>query len=667
MADLTANEEIHDALLRRSVYLSKYAAGVQEQVIKFLDDTEVDVQREIERRLSALVGPGGEFSNFEPDNDTLYALEQRIGEIRGAAIEQGIGNLTDDLTQLGPNEAQFIDDTFRANAPVVLDTVLPSAEVLTTLILSEPMQDRLLSDWASGLTVADQTRIMDAIRLGMTNGDTTDDIVGEVFGDAALNGSNGLMEITRRDAASIVQTAIATVTGDARGAWAEANSDIITKEIWVATLDSHTCPECQALDGQVFNVGEGDTTPAHFLCRCVRVPTLDGTLIGNRPYTTATEEQLADLSEEDRRQAVIDMTGQVPASLKYQDWLERQSPTFQDEVLGPARGDLFRNGMQLTQFVGMEGDYITLAELKGTTRNTIESLRDVGIKASGQEEAKVVEKEWIASSSVRTIDDLLANAEANDLEMRALGERIEADTGAKWKPGPIKKSDRIADKVARGKAPAQITDVVRGAFYVDTPEQAEEIVRAFGKKYPIVDETWWKTPAGYFQRVLKVLWDDGTIGEIQIAPPALFSAKAGIAKGGGGGHAMYKEWQAAVAKYGEESAEAGKLIDQMKSLYMRTSSGLDESWTSTLRKLFGEPIDRIATRLASSTLPIEEAAQLARSALEQLGALPGSPLYNASADQLVKAFTDARTAHQLLVGGRLELGLAGRLRALIGT
>lgn len=57
-------------------------------------------------------------------------------------------------------------------------------------------------------------------------------------------------------------------------------------------------------------------------------------------------------------------TGRVSATTSYQDWLSRQSPAFQDDVLGKTRGRLFRvGGLRLDRFVNRRGDALTLAEL----------------------------------------------------------------------------------------------------------------------------------------------------------------------------------------------------------------------------------------------------------------------------------------------------------------
>jgi hypothetical protein len=61
--------------------------------------------------------------------------------------------------------------------------------------------------------------------------------------------------------------------------------------------------------------------------------------------------------------------GQVDQRLTYYDWLKRQDAAFQNEILGPARGDLFRNGgLSSDQFAALQLDKLfqprTLAEMK---------------------------------------------------------------------------------------------------------------------------------------------------------------------------------------------------------------------------------------------------------------------------------------------------------------
>ena len=58
------------------------------------------------------------------------------------------------------------------------------------------------------------------------------------------------------------------------------------------------------------------------------------------------------------------MDGQVPEAETYQSWLKKKPAAFQDEVLGPNRAKLFREGMALDRFVDQSGKEYTLKQLR---------------------------------------------------------------------------------------------------------------------------------------------------------------------------------------------------------------------------------------------------------------------------------------------------------------
>jgi hypothetical protein len=129
-----------------------------------------------------------------------------------------------------------------------------------------------------------------------------------------------------------VRTAVQHVSTVARETTLARNTDVLKGYEWVATLDKRTCPACRSLDGRQFKVGaKGPRTPLHIQCRCALMPVLlDKYAKLNRGATRASKGQ------EGGRQ--------VPADLSYYDWLKTQPAAFQDEAIGPTRGQLFRDG-----------------------------------------------------------------------------------------------------------------------------------------------------------------------------------------------------------------------------------------------------------------------------------------------------------------------------------
>jgi hypothetical protein len=54
----------------------------------------------------------------------------------------------------------------------------------------------------------------------------------------------------------------------------------------------------------------------------------------------------------------------VPETETYQTWLAKKDAAFQDDVLGKARGEMFRKGTTLDRFVDGSGKTLTLEQLK---------------------------------------------------------------------------------------------------------------------------------------------------------------------------------------------------------------------------------------------------------------------------------------------------------------
>lgn len=354
----TANELFQDAMIRRQIYLAHFSESLTGEIIKLLDNTESDVRDQLERRLATIVDQGG--VDFGPKTTArLKLLEASIHNIRQGAMDDAYDTWDQNLQGLAAAEPDFVYDHFNDVSPVSVDLLLPDPAKLGAIVASQPFHGKTMKDWADSLADSDTDRIMSAIRVGLTQGEGIDDIARRVLGSASQSGADGVLEMTRRNAQAITRTAINHVSNEARQAVFAANSDIFDTEAFVAVLDSRTTEICAALDGKQFPVGEGPQPPLHWNCRSTRVAVIDAKgLIGYRPENST-------LSDDDIEAKV----GYVPATTTYQDFLERQTDDFQDHVLGPTRGALFRDGdLALDKFVIMRGrnlgDLYTLDELR---------------------------------------------------------------------------------------------------------------------------------------------------------------------------------------------------------------------------------------------------------------------------------------------------------------
>ena len=358
----TVNEEIRDQLLAHQVELIRFGKGLSQRVVRLLDRAEPELRAAIRARLDRIAALG-----FDPGPATtarMIKTRDLIARISKPTFQDINKLVRDELVGLSIGETAFMSNVIIDSLPVAFLPVLPSARELRGIVFARPFENRILRDWLATYRVGDQRRMMDQIRQGLVFDETPTQISRRIFGTRALGGTDGTREITRRGAQTLAQTATSAISNATRQELYKKNRRIIKSEVYTATLDSRTTPICSSLDGQVFPVGEGSIPPIHINCRSIRVPVVDGRRLGTRPSVAATERQLRGLSGPERRRALDRLVGRVPAETTYQQWLGQQTVGFQDEVLGPTRGILFRKGeIDLPGFVDASGGRHTLREL----------------------------------------------------------------------------------------------------------------------------------------------------------------------------------------------------------------------------------------------------------------------------------------------------------------
>lgn len=379
----TLNEQLLDDVIRHQVYLLRYSATVRDKVIELINKTEADIARRIRGDAEALAG-----LSSSKEWKRLQALLAALEGIRKEGWKEASDYLLNEMEELAYVEPVAIDNTMQGILPVEVTTVLPSSDFLRAIALQRPFEGKVLKDWADSMAADDIRRIHSAVQAGMIAGEDHATIARRVVGSGPLVGADGVTQMTRKQIETVVNTAVQSIANGARDAYFNANKDILSEEQFVATLDSHTTPICRALDGKRYDVGLGPRPPLHFRCRSLRVPAIDGAMLGDRPAKPVTEKILikkfneingtnavtrADLprgmkGEFDAwaRKEIRRMTGPVPATQTYQTWLKKQSHDFQDEILGPERAQLFRDGkLELDKFVDLStGRQFTLDELR---------------------------------------------------------------------------------------------------------------------------------------------------------------------------------------------------------------------------------------------------------------------------------------------------------------
>lgn len=339
--------------VRHQVNMTQYGNFVLAKMIRILNLTDQDLIGQLN---AALV-------DLDADSFKVQRLDKLLASVRelnAQAYAALYGGVTDELRAYVEYEGQFQYDMYRSVVPVNFSIAAVVPEQVYAAAMAQPMQGRLLKDWAEDLSGSRLRRIKDTIAVGYTQGKTTADIVREIRGTKALNYADGLLDTSRREVDAVVRTALSHTAQITRTRFTEENDDILGDEMWVSTLDGRTSKECRERDHLLYSKGEhkpvGHSVPwragpgrIHWCCRSTSIALLKGqkSLSGSRASGG----------------------GPVDANLTYADWLKQQPADIQDQVLGKKRGDAYRAGAKEDAYTNDKGRMLSLkqaAELDAT-------------------------------------------------------------------------------------------------------------------------------------------------------------------------------------------------------------------------------------------------------------------------------------------------------------
>lgn len=340
--------EVINAILARSLDILKLSANEQREVLRLIQG----LQRELVQKLSE--GNLTEFSKARLQS-LLNECDAMIAQYYG----QAQGQLALTLNELGTLEAQHTADVLTSVlATAKIEATIPSATVLKRLVSNIIIDGTPLAGYWERQAGDTAYRFAQQVRMGIVAGETNQQIISRIIGKS---GEMGVMDITRRNAAALVQTATLTVANTARSETYHANADIMYGERWVSSLDSHTCISCAARDGLKWDLDGkpvGHKLPyiipaLHVNCRCALTAWLKPIILKNG----------AEIDLRGSQRASTD--GSVSSKLTFSDWLASKSPEFQDAQLGVGKAELFRQGkLTLADMLDMKGQEMTLVQLK---------------------------------------------------------------------------------------------------------------------------------------------------------------------------------------------------------------------------------------------------------------------------------------------------------------
>lgn len=347
----TVHGDTLNAVTRHQIYIGRYSTSVANRLIAILNRADKDLAAKIVVALERM--PASSISVARLDG-LLKSVREQIAETY-TKIDDG---LHDDLKRISTNETAFNAALLRqAASRAALDVAFASVspDMVYAAAMARPFQGSLLREALKGIEASTAKQVRDAIRMGVVEGQTTSQIVRAIMGTKTAGYADGLLDRSRRSIDSMVRTAVNHTANVARQVTYDANSDIVTEWMFVATLDSRTSITCASLNGKRFPIGKGPQPPRHWNCRSSSIPLLVGQdkLLGTR----ASKD------------------GQVDANITFSKWLRGQPESVQDDILGATRAEMFRTKkIDVDRFTDSRGNVLTLEQLKQKDRSLFEAI-----------------------------------------------------------------------------------------------------------------------------------------------------------------------------------------------------------------------------------------------------------------------------------------------------
>lgn len=298
-------DALTQAEISHEVYLNKLSSFYANQ----WNDIELDVIKAV--RLA--------FSEFD-SIDTLAEvndLNKRIDELLEPILEgyvdeqnQGIEDLAQSEVEFQANLLQIIGVQLSAQS-IALAVAQAKKKYRTTLVvIGSDSQAEDINKKLNGFPPSSIGQIQSIVRGGYTRGENINDVRVNITGTNRNKFNDGYVAVMNRNQSSIIKTARKHIESQAKVAvFKQAKTD---GYVLTAVIDSHTSDICLGWDTTIILWSQPlqPLPPFHYNCRTTIIPYFRG--------------------------RTIIPTGGFK-------WLKKQPASFQNDLIGPVRGDLLRN------------------------------------------------------------------------------------------------------------------------------------------------------------------------------------------------------------------------------------------------------------------------------------------------------------------------------------
>jgi SPP1 gp7 family putative phage head morphogenesis protein len=351
----TIDRTLFDRLVRQQIAVGRYAENQAYDIIRLLNRADKELIDKITAR--------GEDGTF-----TKARLDALLRETR-SMVDKTYRDLFDvtkaEMDAFAPHAAEVAASTLASQLPVSWSPVAISDEQLISIVNKTPIsigpdKKLLLEEVFQSMAANKEESIRGAIRLGMVQGETIDQITRRLKGTRANQYKDGILEGSRKSMEAITRTIVQHTNNVAVQSTFEKNKKVLDGWIYVATLDSRTCSVCFSVSGKQYPLGEGPLPVRHVRCRCFQAPAIK-----------SWKDLGIDLPEFGPAQRAS-KDGYVSADISFHDWLKGQDKKTQVELLGKTRAQMFAEGkIKLDKFTDSSGKLLTLEQLKAKQADNV--------------------------------------------------------------------------------------------------------------------------------------------------------------------------------------------------------------------------------------------------------------------------------------------------------
>lgn len=357
------NETVADQLRKYTLNLLRFSKSLYQRVAE--KELKALEKRLIERLNSSGAEGSGDITDF--DRKRFQQMLDFAQATIDTTYKNILDNQTTELHDLAEADAEFFAAVTLKTVGVELVSTSLTRSALEDIVSSPIIEGAPSEEWWKTQSEQTKTRFKNTIRQGMLSGESTDQLVRRVRGTKAEGFKDGFMDVTRREAAALVRSSVLAVSNRTRLETLQANAEVVKAYMQISTLDSRTSEICMAYSGKQWDtnfqpIGHSlpfnGGPPRHWNCRSTLVPVL-------KTWDEMGIDGLAELDAGTR----ASMDGQVPEDLTFDKWLKAKPSSFQDEMLGKGKADLFRaDKITLTDLVNSKGNVLTLEQLKQSYR-----------------------------------------------------------------------------------------------------------------------------------------------------------------------------------------------------------------------------------------------------------------------------------------------------------